>query len=75
MPTGPWLSTVYHTRACKRYYGLIRRSDELPPAWPCGLLWRVFARYPGRSPHLPFFSLTYFTSMPLPLTRRLTKFL
>ena len=33
MPTGPWLSTVYHVRACKRYYGLIRQSDELRPAW------------------------------------------
>jgi hypothetical protein len=32
-PTGPWLSTVYHVRACKRYYGLIRQSDELRPAW------------------------------------------
>ena len=31
--TGPWLSTVYHVRACKRYYGLIRQSDELRPAW------------------------------------------
>ena len=46
VPTGPWLSTVYHVRACKRYYGLIRQSDELRPAWlyqltlaglcPCG---------------------------------------
>ena len=33
VPTGPWLSTVYHVRACKRYYGLIRQSDELRPAW------------------------------------------
>ena len=33
LPTGPWLSTVYHVRACKRYYGLIRQSDELRPAW------------------------------------------
>ena len=32
-PTGPWLSTVYHVRACKRYYGLMRQSDELRPAW------------------------------------------
>ena len=33
VPTGPWLSTVYHVRACNRYYGLIRQSDELRPAW------------------------------------------
>ena len=33
VPTGPWRSTVYHLRACKRYYGLIRQSDELRPAW------------------------------------------
>lgn len=32
-PTGPWLSTVYHARACKRYYGLMRQSDGLRPAW------------------------------------------
>ena len=32
VPTGPWLSTVYHVRACKRYYGLICQSDELRPA-------------------------------------------
>ena len=32
-PTGPWLSAVYHVRACKRYYGLMRRSDELRAAW------------------------------------------
>ena len=32
-PTGPWLSAVYHTRACNRYYGLMRQSDELRPAW------------------------------------------
>ena len=32
-PTGPWLSAVYHARACDRYYGLMRRSDELRPAW------------------------------------------
>jgi hypothetical protein len=34
-PIGPWLSTVYHVRACKRYYGLMRQSDELRPAWAC----------------------------------------
>ena len=33
VPTGPWLSAVYHARAGKRYYGLMRRSDELRPAW------------------------------------------
>ena len=32
-PTGPWLSAVYHVRVCKRYYGLMRQSDGLPPAW------------------------------------------
>jgi len=74
MPTGPWLSTVYHPRACKRYYGLIRRSDELRPAWPFGLFWPVFALLGGSS-HLPFFALTYYARMPLPLPRRLTKFL
>jgi hypothetical protein len=35
VPTGPWLSAVYYPRACKRYYGLMRRSDELRPAWAC----------------------------------------
>jgi hypothetical protein len=34
-PTGPWLSAVYHARACNRYYGLMRQSDELRPAWAC----------------------------------------
>ena len=34
-PTGPWLSAVYHPRACNRYYGLMRQSDELRPAWAC----------------------------------------
>ena len=32
VPTGPWLSTVYHVRTCKRYYDLIRRSLELRTA-------------------------------------------
>ena len=32
VPTGPWLGAVYYLRACKRYYGLMRRSDELRPA-------------------------------------------
>jgi hypothetical protein len=45
VPTGPWLSTVYHVRACNRYYGLIRQSDELRPAW-------ASSAYSGRS--LPF---------------------
>ena len=43
-PTGPWLSTVYHVRACNRYYGLIRQSDELRPTWLFSLRWPVFAR-------------------------------
>ena len=42
MPTGPWLSTVYHVRACNRYYGLMRQSDELRPAW-------ASSAYSGRS--------------------------
>src|ERR1017187_5610712 len=42
-PTGPWLSTVYHPRPCKRSYGPIRQPDELRPAWLLRLLWSVFA--------------------------------
>ena len=42
LPTGPWLSTVCHPRVCKRYYGLIRQSDELRPAW-------ASSAYSGRS--------------------------
>jgi hypothetical protein len=42
VPTGPWLSAVYHVHACKRYYGLMRRSDELRPAW-------AYSAYSGRS--------------------------
>ena len=42
VPTGPWLSAVYHVRAGKRYYGLMRRSDELRPAWASSV-------YSGRS--------------------------
>ena len=42
VPTGPWLSTVYHVRACHRYYGLIHQSDELRPAW-------ASSAYSGRS--------------------------
>lgn len=68
-PTGPWLSAVYHTRACNRYYGLMRQSDELRPAWafqlalaglcPCG---------PFVSPSLLFFAILFMhaaTSIPL----------
>ena len=74
VPTGPWLSTVYHVRACKRYYGLIRQSDELRPAWLCSLRWPVFALV-GRfaSPSLLCLVMR-FTSMPLPLPRRLSGF-
>jgi len=35
VPRGPWLSAVYHVHACKRSYGLMRRSAELRPAWTC----------------------------------------
>ena len=42
VPTGPWLSAVYHVHACNRYYGLMRRSDELHPAW-------ASSAYSGRS--------------------------
>jgi hypothetical protein len=52
-PTGPWLSTVYHPRACNRYYGLMRQSDELPTVY--GLSHRVFAR--DRAVRLTFPSL------------------
>jgi len=55
-PTGPWLSAVYHVHACKRYYGLIRRSGGLRPVY--GLSRTVFA-LAGRPPHLPFFALTH----------------
>ena len=58
VPTGPWLSTVYHVRAYHRYYGLIRQPGELRPAWLPSLLWPVFAPRGGRSPRLPFFSLS-----------------
>ena len=51
-PTGPWLSTVYHVRACKRYYGLMRRSDELRPAW-------ASSAYSGRSLPLRAVRLTF----------------
>ncbi len=55
-PTGPWLSAVCHARTCQRYYGLMRQSDGLRPAY--GLYRPVFA-LAGRPPHLPFFALTY----------------
>jgi hypothetical protein len=43
-------------RACKRYYGLMRRSDELRPAWAC-------SAYSGRSLPLRAVRLT-FPSLP-----------
>src|ERR1017187_939527 len=52
VPTGPWRSTVYHLRACKRYYGLIRQSDELSPAW-------ASSAYSGRSLPLRAVRLTF----------------
>ena len=52
VPTGPWLSTVYHVRACKRYYGLMRQSDELRPAW-------ASSAYSGRSLPLRAVRLTF----------------
>ena len=52
VPTGPWLSAVYHVRACKRYYGLIRQSDELRPAW-------ASSAYSGRSLPLRAVRLTF----------------
>jgi len=68
LPTGPWLSPVYHTRASKRYYGLMRQSDGLRPVWLPSLLWPVFA-LAGGPPHLPFFALSHFARMPRPLPR------
>ena len=52
VPTGPWLSTVYHVRACNRYYGLMRQSDELRPAW-------ASSAYSGRSLPLRAVRLTF----------------
>jgi hypothetical protein len=63
---------VYHVRTFNRYYGLIRQSGELRPAY--GLFWSVFA-LAGRPPHLPFFALSHLPGMPLPLPRRLSDFL
>ena len=54
-PTGPSLSTVYHVRACNRYYGLIRQSDELRPAWLYQLT--LAGLCPGRAVRLTFPSL------------------
>src|SRR5439155_24391366 len=55
-PTGPWLSAVCHAHTCKRYYGLMRQSDGLRPAYD--LVWPVFA-LTGCPSHLPFFALTH----------------
>jgi hypothetical protein len=52
VPTGPWLSVVYHIRACYRYYGLIRQSDKLRPAW-------ASSAYSGRSSPLRAVRLTF----------------
>jgi hypothetical protein len=56
VPTGPWLSTVYHVHACNRYYGLIRQSDELRPAWLSQLT--LAGLCPGRAVRLTFPSLS-----------------
>jgi len=68
LPTGPLLSPVYHARASKRYYGLMRQSDGLRPAWLPSLLWPVFA-LAGCPSDLPFFALSLFAHMPRPLPR------
>ena len=69
MPTGPWLSTVCHIRASKRYYGLMRRSDELPPAWAFRLTLDGLCPYgPFASPsllYLVILSIHAATSTPL----------
>jgi hypothetical protein len=73
VPTGPWLSTVYHTRTCKRCYGLIRQPDELRPAW--------LSAYSGRSlprvgavrlafPSFPCHALCVHAATPTPPTVR-----
>jgi len=59
VPTGPWLSTVYHARACKRYYGLMRQSDELLPAWLIQLT--LAGLCPWRAVRLTFPSLLWHT--------------
>ena len=73
VPTGPWLSTVYHVRACKRYYGLIRQSDELRPAWLYQLT--LAGLCPGRAvrltfPSLPCHALYVHAATPTPPTVR-----
>ena len=62
VPTGPWLSTVYYPRACKRYYGLMRRSDELRPAWACSAC--SGRSLPSRAVRLTFPSLLWHTLRP-----------
>ena len=63
-----------HVRACKRYYGLMRRSERTPSSLGLlGFLWPVFA-LAGRSPHLPFFAGSYYSYMLRPLPRWLTEF-
>ncbi len=69
VPTGPWLSTVYYPRACKRYYGLMRQSDELRPAsafakatadrWACSAC--SGRSLPSRAVRLTFPSLLWHT--------------
>jgi hypothetical protein len=44
-----------HVRACNRYYGLIRQSDELRPAWLYQLM--LAGLCPGRAVRLTFPSL------------------
>jgi hypothetical protein len=43
---------VANVRACKRYYGLMRQSDELRPAW-------ASSAYSGRSLPLRAIRLTF----------------
>jgi hypothetical protein len=68
-PTGPWLSAVYHARASHRYYGLMRQSDELRPAWALRLaLGGLCPHGPFASPSLLFFAILFMhaaTSIPL----------
>ena len=68
-PTGPWLSAVYHTRASHRYYGLMRQSDELRPAWALRLaLGGLCPHGSFASPSLLFFAILFMhaaTSIPL----------
>jgi len=62
VPTGPWLSTVYYPRTYKRYYGLMRRSDELRPAWACSAC--SGRSLPSRAVRLTFPSLLWHTFRP-----------